>query len=130
MIAFYEEILGMERRLQGRIASPSINRILDLPADWGFLMVVYKGEGDGLIEIDVHEHDLPAGFGSPEGRLKPGNCFLTLETGNLDGVVVRAREARALRSEITKLEAAPYRGRRAALLAGPAGELCEVVEAS
>jgi len=130
MVAFYEGVLGMERRLQGRIASPAINRILDLPADWGFMMVVYKGAGEGLIEVDLHEHQLPAGFGSPAGKLKPGNCFLTLETTDLDAVVARAREAEVLRSPPRKLEQAPYGGRRACVLVGAAGELAEIVEVS
>ncbi len=128
MEAFFEGVLGMQRRLEGRIASPAINRILDLPEDWGFLMVVYKGEGDGIIEIDVHEHPLPRGFGSPAGRLKPGNSFLTLEAGDLDGIAARAGESGTLLSATSVLENPPYDGRRVVLLRGPAGERIEVVD--
>ena len=129
MESFYEGIVGMERRLEGRIASPGINRILELPSDWAFHMVVYKGEGDGLIEIDLHERELPVGFGSPGGRLKPGNSFLTLATSDLDGLAERARQARVMRSEPRPFQFAPYRGRRALILEGPAAERVEVMEA-
>jgi len=130
MELFWESILGANRRLEGRIASPAINRILDLPADWGFHMVVYKGEGDGLVEIDVHEHDLPEGFGSPTGRLKPGNSFLTLETRDLPSLMERAAAAGRVRAPARPLAAYPYDGRRAGLLVGPADELVEIVEAA
>ncbi|MEJ2084419.1 MAG: hypothetical protein P8Y44_01905 [Acidobacteriota bacterium] len=127
MVEFFETVLGMERRLEGRIASPGINRILDLPSDWGFLMVVYKGERDGLIEVDVHEHDLPQGFGSREGEIKPGNSFLTLVALDFEGIVRRASAAERLRSAPTRLSHPPYHGRPAVLLRGPADEPVEVV---
>lgn len=129
MESFYEGILGMVRRLEGRIASPAINRILDLPDDWAFHMVVYKGEGEGLIEVDVHEHRLPRGFGSPPGRLKPGNCFLTLETPAMEEIFARAEAAGAVRAAPRSQSVLPYAGRRAGLLVGPAAELVEIVEA-
>jgi catechol 2,3-dioxygenase-like lactoylglutathione lyase family enzyme len=130
MEAFFEGVLGMTRRLEGRIASPAINRILDLPEEWGFHMVVYKGEGEGLIEVDVHEHPLPDGFGAPTGRLKPGNSFLTLEAIDFDEVMQRAAEASVVLSRETVLAQPPYGGRQAALLRGPAGEPVEVIEAA
>lgn len=125
---FYEEVLGMARRLEGRIASPGINRILDLPADWGFHMVVYKGEGAGLIEVDLHENPLPRGFGARRGWLKPGNSFLTLETSDLAGILSRAGDREVSWSGETTLSMPPYSGRLAAMLVGPAGELVEVLE--
>ena len=128
MAVFFEDLLGMERRLEGRIASPAINRILDLPEDWGFHMVVYKGEGDGLIEVDVHEHELPKGFGSPEGKLKPGNSFLTVETSDIDEIAQRGSELERVRSMPTLLPNPPFDGCRGMLLRGPADEPVEVVE--
>ena len=41
---FYEKILGMRLRLSGRLTQPAVNRIIGLPDDWGFTMLVYKGE--------------------------------------------------------------------------------------
>jgi catechol 2,3-dioxygenase-like lactoylglutathione lyase family enzyme len=128
MTVFFETLLGMERRLEGRIASPAINRILDLPEEWGFHMVVYKGQGDGLIEVDVHEHELPRGFGSPEGKLKPGNSFLTVETSDIDEIARRGSELGRIRSMPTRLSQPPFGGRRVMLLRGPADEPVEVVE--
>jgi catechol 2,3-dioxygenase-like lactoylglutathione lyase family enzyme len=130
MEAFFEGVLGMARRLEGRMASPAINRILDLPENWGFHMVVYKGEGEGLVEVDVHEHPLPEGFGTPAGRLKPGNSFLTLEATHFEDVTLRAAEASVMLSPETVLVQPPYGGRRAALFRGPAGEPVEVIEAA
>jgi hypothetical protein len=79
MAAFYEDVLGMGRRFEMRIAQPSVNRILGLPEDRAFQMVVYKGQGDGLVEVDVHVRALPA-RSSGGGRLLPGISGLTLET--------------------------------------------------
>jgi hypothetical protein len=83
--SFYQDVLGMSRRLAGRLTQPSVNRIIGLPEDWGFLMLVFKGEGDGLIEVDVHEHEVPAEGALPDDQLRPGNSVLTLETTDLDG---------------------------------------------
>lgn len=126
--AFYEGVLGMHRRMQGRMAQPSINRILGLPDDWGFLMFVYKGEGDGLIEVDVHEQPLPPAPHVPEGQLAPGNSVLTLESPDLDAVFARAAAGGVRRVEPRPVSDPPYDGRRAGLLFGPAGERIELVE--
>jgi hypothetical protein len=130
MEGFYETVLGMDRRLEGRIDSPAINRILGLPSDWAFHMVVYKGVADGLIEIDLHERELPHDPGSESSQLKPGNSFLSLTTSEFESVVERARAARVLRSELESLAFFPYDGRRAALLEGPSGENVELLEGS
>lgn len=129
MAAFFEGVLGMERRLEGRIASAAINRILDLPEELAFHMVVYKGEGEGLIEVDVHDHELPRPAGE-SGSLKAGNSFLTLESPALDGIRRRAEEAGVLVGSIEGSSAAPYFGRPAVLLTGPEGQPLEVVGAA
>ncbi len=126
---FYEKILGMRLRLAGRLTQPAVNRIIGLPDDWGFMMLVYKGEGDGLIEIDIHEHDVPAEPSHPDDRLRPGNSVLTVETGNLVDTLARATEAGFPATPPTRVAAPPYDGRQAAVLRGPAGERVEVVEA-
>jgi hypothetical protein len=115
--------------IRGASITPGLNRILNLPDDRAFQMVVYKGEGDGLIEVDVHEHELPRGFGSPASRLRPGNSFLTLETAALERVFERAELAGCVRAAPRPLSVLPYAGRRAGLLVGPAAELVEVLEA-
>ncbi len=126
--SFYQTVLGLGLRLAGRLTQPTVNRIIGLPDDWGFMMLVYKGEGDGLIEVDIHEHDVPADPVVPETRLRPGNSMLTLETGDLDGVLGRAAEAGISGSAAAAITAAPYDGRRAAVLRGPAGERVELVQ--
>ncbi|MGE0452631.1 MAG: VOC family protein [Vicinamibacteria bacterium] len=129
VVGFYEGVLGLARRLDGRLAQPSINRILGLPEDWGFRMLVYKGEGDGLIEVDVHEHPLPLALPLPAGHLKPGNSILTLETDELDALLRRADERGSRHTQARTLAAEPYAGRRAAVAFGPVGERIELVEA-
>jgi hypothetical protein len=125
---FYEKILGMQLRLRGRLTQPSVNRIIGLPDDCGFMMLVYKGEEDGLIEVDIHEHDVPAAPAWPEDRLRPGNSMLTLETRDLDGVLGRAAEAGFTGTAPEAVPWGPYLGRRVAVLRGPAGERVELVE--
>ena len=126
--SFFEQVLGLERRFAGYFSEPNINRLLDLPPDGGFDMVVYKGEGDGLIEVDFYHEPLPR----PEigEGLQPGNSFLTLETSDFDAVVDRAAAAGRVTIGPIALEAPPYGGRRAALLRGPAGTRFEIIEAA
>ena len=128
VVAFYERVLGLERRLEGRIESAAINRILAIPEEWGFGMVVYKGVGDGLIEVDFHERPLPAGHDPAKGRLKPGNSFLTLETPDLDPILERARLAGFATEGVFSPRHPPYDGRRTAWLTGPVGEGYELLE--
>jgi len=125
---FYEKILGMHLRLSGRLTQPPVNRIIGLPDDWGFMMLVYKGEGDGLIEIDIHEHDVPDEPSWPADRLRPGNSMLTLETPDLNGILERAAAFGLPETTPVAIAASPYEGRRAAMLKGPAGERVELID--
>jgi catechol 2,3-dioxygenase-like lactoylglutathione lyase family enzyme len=125
---FYEKTLGMHLRLKGRLTQPAVNRIIGLRDEWGFMMLVYKGEGDGLIEVDVHEHDVPLDPRVPEDQLRPGNSMLTVETTDLDAVLRRAAEAGFSGTNAAAIAAFPCEGRRAAVLRGPAGERIELVE--
>ncbi|MCP3956440.1 MAG: VOC family protein [bacterium] len=123
--SFFERVLGLGRRFAGYFSEPNINRLLDLPPDGGFDMVVYKGEGDGLIEVDFYDEPLPS---FDPDRLPAGNSFLTLETSDFDDVVTRAEQAGRLARGAVAPDLPPYGGRRAALLRGPAGTRFEVIE--
>ncbi len=126
--SFFEEVLGLDRRFAGYFSEPNINRLLDLPPDGGFDMVVYKGEGDGLIEVDFYEQPLPRDPMIDEGSLPPGNSFLTLETADFDGIVTRAAKAGRVAHPPIAMRHPPYGGRRTALLRGPSGSRFEIVE--
>lgn len=126
---FYEKVLGMRLRLSGRLTQPSVNRIIGLPDDWGFMMLVYKGEGDGLIEVDIHEHEVPAEPPRSADQLRPGNSMLSVEALDLSGVLERAAGAGFPATAPVPIAVWPYEGRRAAVLRGPAGERVEVIEA-
>ena len=126
--AFYRDVLGMNRRLAGRLTQPSVNRIIGLPDDWGFMMVVYKGEGDGLIEVDVHEHEVPPEPAIPGDELRPGNSMLSVEAADLDAILAKAAEKGMAPTSPQAISDAPYDGRRAAVLRGPAEERIEVIE--
>ncbi|MEO8501742.1 MAG: hypothetical protein ABI565_12555 [Vicinamibacteria bacterium] len=128
--AFYHDVLGMNRRLAGRLTQPTVNRIIGLPDDWGFMMLVYKGEGDGLIEVDIHEHGVPAEPVRPDDHLRPGNSMLTVEASDLADILARAVEAGFAATVPQAIVAAPYNNRRAAVLRGPAAERIELIDAS
>lgn len=127
--AFYRDVLGMNRRLAGRLTQPTVNRIIGLPDDWGFLMIVYKGEGEGLIEVDVHEHEVPPDPDMPTDALRSGNSVLTLETAAFDAILERARLAGTPATSPRQVALPPYEGRRAVTLRGPAAERIELIEA-
>ena len=124
---FYEGVLGMQRRLAGRLTQAEVNRIIGLPDDWGFMMLVFKGLGDGLIEVDIHEHDVPQGPSVRDDHFRPGNAMLTLETEQLDALLERAAKEGFGATEPRVIEASPYGNRRGAVLRGPAGERVEIV---
>ncbi len=131
-VSFFEQVLGLERRFAGYFSEPNINRLLDLPTDGGFDMVVYKGPGDGLIEVDFYQEPLPRDpvidAGILPGPLAPGNSFLTLETSDLNAVMGRATVAGRVTAGPIALAAPPYDGRRAAVLRGPADTRFEIIE--
>jgi catechol 2,3-dioxygenase-like lactoylglutathione lyase family enzyme len=126
--AFFVHVLGMARRFDMRVAQPSANRILGLPDDWVFHMTVYKGEGDGLVEVDRHEHAFPEAEGPATG-LPTGNAMVTLETGALPEVLARAEGAGFRTRPARALPGVPYDGRQAALAIGPAGVRVELIAA-
>jgi len=128
--SFYQGVLGMNRRLAGRLTQPSVNRIIGLPDEWGFMMLVYKGEGDGLIEVDIHEHPVPPDPEIPKDQLRPGNSVLTVEARDFDAILQRAGEAGFAATPPRAIRVAPYGGRRVAVVFGPAAERIELIEAS
>lgn len=127
-VSFFEQVLGLDRRFAGYFSEPNINRLLDLPPDGGFDMVVYKGPKDGLIEVDFYDQALPRDPEATHETLPPGNSFLTLETSDFDVVTGRAAEAGRVVSAPIALETPPYNGRQATLLSGPADTRFEIIE--
>ncbi len=127
--AFYEKALGMGLRLAGRLTQPTVNRIIGLPDDWGFMMLVYKGEGDGLIEVDIHEHEVPEDPQLADDQFRPGNSMLTVGAGDLDDVLARAAQAGFGGTSAAPLAPWPYDARRAVVLRGPSGERVELIQA-
>ena len=127
--SFFEQVLGLDRRFAGYFSEPNINRLLDLPAGGGFDMVVYKGPGDGLIEVDFYDQPLPRDT-AVATDLAPGNSFLTLEASGLEVIMDRAAAAGRVISGPTVLETAPYHGRRAAVVRGPSDTRFEIIEAA
>ena len=124
---FFEDVLGLGRRFAGYFSDPNINRLLDLPPDGGFDLVVYKGEGEGLIEVDFYDRPFAAEPDPGPGRIAGGNAFLTLETADLGGTVARAAAAGVLWQGPAELAVEPYGGRPGLLLRGPAGQRFELV---
>ncbi len=122
MSTFYGEQLGM------RVMEPIsfINGILahaaSLPPDTIFPTAIAPIPGRKfLIELDECPASLPS-RPITAGLPPPGMALVSFTVANLDATRLD------LRTPPTRIEAAPYGGRRAAVISGPAGEWLELIE--
>lgn len=129
-VDFYERTLEMSRRFDMVVAQATANQILGLDEDASFRMIVFKGEGDGLVEVDAHDGALENAIQLP-GQLASGNAMLTLEaTGALRELGERLRTKGRLVSPPQRIESVPYGGREVLIAKGPSDETVEVVASS
>ena len=127
-ILFWRDLLGVPVRFDGTMADPVVNSVISLPPDRAFHCTVFS-VGDGqLAEHHFHPEGSVAPDPRPPGRLRPGPAAYTCRVDDLDSVVAAARAQRRGVRGPAGVGCAPYRGRRVAAVAGPQGELVELVE--
>jgi hypothetical protein len=119
--AFYRDVLRLET------TEPSLTKInvlqdaYGLSRDTQFLLGIARLPSSFLIELDQYP---PGARERPRrrGELPPGIAMVSFSVKSLEGVSLPWRVKPAPQAE------APYRGQRAGMLVGPAGEWIELIE--
>ncbi len=119
--SFYRDVLQAPT---SDVQTTKINVLQDaygLPGDTGTRIGIVQFPSSFLIELDQYPE---AAISRPirRGHLPPGIAMVTFAVRNFDGVQLPWKVEPAVRAE------APYNGRRAGLIIGPAGEWIELVE--
>ena len=121
-LSFYSQLLLTPVIAPSPTIVQIINESFGLPADHRVLLGIVKLPRDALIEVD----GMPAAARPRprrDGELPAGIAMVSFECASLDALSARwLQPARALQE-------APYRGRRAAVAVGAAGEWIELIEA-
>ncbi len=126
-VAFWNDLLGLRIRFDGLVADPAVNKIMLAPDGWAFHDTVFS-LGDGQM---AEHHFYPAGrLGPPPASrgLPSGAAAFTFRAERLDELVAAATDRGVPARGPVRLNEPPYDGARVAALAGPHGELVELVE--
>lgn len=118
---FYSNVFKMTKGADFEYPNPVLSEAMGLAKDHLFkLGLVRSAQKGNTIEL----HDLPNGAPRPqlEGELPPGVGMISFGVADLNALKLPYLGASAVRSS------AAYKGRRAATLKGPAGELIELIE--
>jgi catechol 2,3-dioxygenase-like lactoylglutathione lyase family enzyme len=94
----------------------------NLPQDRPFMIGIVRLPARFLIEVDEYPPQAPPRRAAP-GELPAGLAMVSFEVPSLEPLRPR------LLAAPVRLEGLPYRGRRSALMLGPAGEHLELIEA-
>jgi catechol 2,3-dioxygenase-like lactoylglutathione lyase family enzyme len=121
MQAFYRDVLGMPVTEAAPSRVEVYNDAWGLPHENQIPLGIVRLPKNFLIELDEYHAVAPV-RPTRDGELPPGMAMVTFGVGDLSQV--RA----AFVAGPQALAAAPYSGRRSALLRGAAGELIELVE--
>jgi catechol 2,3-dioxygenase-like lactoylglutathione lyase family enzyme len=121
---FYRDTFGAQGHLRdAATALEAVNRELGLPIDRKHRISALQLAERSLVEIDEHPPEL-ADETPPAGDLPGGLACVTFAHRSLDEVRSAWLREPDVRDE------APYLGRRATVILGPAGERIELVERS
>jgi hypothetical protein len=123
---FYAQRFGAIGHLGSTpVALEAVNRELGLPVTLPHSICALQLAGACLVEIDEHPRGLHA---SPPiaGDLPDGLALVSFAHDDLESEPI----ASLLSGAVQPRPEAPYRGRRAAILRGAAGELIELVESA
>lgn len=126
LLRFYVDNFRLRERPVRKSLVTVLQMAQGLPPDHAFSLSAIGMAGHGnLLELD--EYPSGAGFVAgprprAEGHLPPGNAMVGFEIADIDPFAPLAIAPPAARPEIC------YGGRRACTIAGPAGELVELIE--
>jgi catechol 2,3-dioxygenase-like lactoylglutathione lyase family enzyme len=126
-MALYNELLGITVRFDGPVTDPEVNALMDMPADWEFRDTVFFIVDGQLSDHHLHPSDRLLADRTPPGVLRSGPCIESFLVDGLDEFVEKAGERGFIVRGPVRADAAPYGGRRVATIAGPNGELIELV---
>jgi catechol 2,3-dioxygenase-like lactoylglutathione lyase family enzyme len=121
MIEFYDGLLGLPATKPFPAQVTVINQAYGLAPEHKITMALAPLPKRFLVEIDEFP---PQGVERPrpEGELPPGVAMVSFEVESLDAPGLEPL------APPTRIDSAPYAGRRSAIIKGPAGELLELVE--
>ncbi|MGI9343512.1 MAG: VOC family protein [Gammaproteobacteria bacterium] len=122
MQRFYGELLGLRTMEPMAFINPIMAHACGVPPGTVFPTAIVPLPGRRfLIELDELPPDaVPRP--RPDGCLPPGMAMVSFLTDDLDAVPV------AFRSAPARLDLPPYDGARTAIVEGPSGEWCELIE--
>ncbi|MBB6253086.1 VOC family protein [Nitrospirillum iridis] len=120
-LAFQRDKLGLEQGGTFSIPYGVINNAFGLPADHRSTLTMTKVGRLPVAEIDQYPEDAVA-RPRPPGGLAPGNAIISLGVDRLD------RVAAPLLAPAAARPGPLYAGRRSACVAGPDGEIYELIE--
>ncbi|MFO0448669.1 MAG: VOC family protein [Pseudomonadota bacterium] len=121
MLAFYRDALGMPVTEPRTTRVAVLNEAWGLPPDHEIRLGIARFPASFLVEIDEYPPQAGPRPVRP-GELPPGLSMVTVLVGDLGAVCAPFAAGPAVAT------AAPYAGRRTALVRGAAGELLELVE--
>jgi hypothetical protein len=127
-VAFYSGLLGIPVRFDGRVQDADVNRIMGAPADLGFHITVFFIADGQMAEHHFHDPARVVDDGREPGRLRAGTVGSTYRVHGLDEI---ARNAKSLGYECRgpiRIAGAPYDAGKVVCIAGPNGEIVELVE--
>lgn len=125
---FYSGVLDIPVRFDGPVQDPDVNRIMGAPPDLAFHITVFFIADGQMAEHHFHDPRRVAEAPPPAGRLRSGAVGSTFRVRGLDAILERARAAGYAPRGPVRPGVAPYGSARVAGLAGPNGELVELLE--
>lgn len=120
-VAWYRDAIGLDESDSFTIPYTMINGAFGLPSDHMTTLTMMQKERMPIVEIDDYPPEAGPRPAHP-GMMPPGNALVTLAVPSLDAV------GAPFAGEVYAPDEAPYFGRRAAMLVGPAGERLELIE--
>ncbi len=127
-VSFYSGLLGIPVRFDGRVRDAEVNRIMGAPPELEFHITVFFIADGQMAEHHFHDPNRVISNGGKPGQLRAGTVGSTYRVTGLDEIVSEARSMGYAPRGPHRIAGAPYDSARVACLAGPNGELVELVE--
>ena len=120
-LAFYSERLGIETSPPQMVRMSALNKILGYDSEEMHPLSTANIGGPFMIELDQYPEGTKERPILP-GDIPPGISIVSFQVNDLDAIPVD------FRASPTRLDGAPYRGGRSAVIVGPNGEWLELIE--